>query len=228
MCIAFGSLHLKFHSKTSLLTSILLVSYILPYQRGWTKLPRPWDTSALPIPAQPPQEPPAHGDSSCQGSLHSAQGTGSHVSLLGPPAAMGSAEPAPLWPHSPAQPCPNAWGGAQCVGLPSWLGGLVMSCQALPCCTWGALTRTSKLILMAGNKAEGIHIFLWYLFGNAKSWKWFNMQWSQWRITSVMLLEYQGYILLIQTRSGNECHFLTKPLEHPWSQKNTKTLVKTM
>lgn len=22
-----------------------------------------------------------------------------------------------LWPHSPARPCPNAWGGAQCLGL---------------------------------------------------------------------------------------------------------------
>lgn len=77
---------------------------------------------------------------------------------------------------------------------------------------------------MTETKAEGIHTFIWYLFGNANSRRWFNMQWSQWIITSIMLLEYQGYILLIQTRPGNKCHFLTKPLEHPWSQKSTKTM----
>lgn len=60
-------------------------------------------------------------------------GHGSHGSLLGPPAAMGSAEPAALWPHSPAWPCPNAWGGAQCLGLPCaslLLAGVV--CDELP------------------------------------------------------------------------------------------------
>lgn len=41
-----------------------------------------------------------------------------HVSLLGPPAAMGCAEPGPLWSHIPAWSCPNAWGGAWYLGLP--------------------------------------------------------------------------------------------------------------
>lgn len=45
---------------------------------------------ASPIPAQL-----AHGGVPCQGSLHSAQGTGSHVSLLGSPSAVGSAGPGP-------------------------------------------------------------------------------------------------------------------------------------
>lgn len=135
-----------------------------------------------------PRTPLAHGGSSYQGSLHPAQGTGSHVSLLGPPPAVGSAEPAPLWPHSPAQPCPNARRGAQCLGLPCaslLLAGV--ACDELPgspCCAWGALRRTSKLLLMADTKVEGIHIFAWCLFGNATSWKRFNMQWSQWTILS--------------------------------------------
>lgn len=188
-------------------------------------------STALSIPAQLPQEPPAHGGSSCQGSLHSAQGTGSQVSLLGPPAAMVSAEPFPPVAPQPSTAlsqclgrCPVS-GAALCLPAPGW-GGLWWTARPCPAALWGALTRTSKQLLMAGTKVEGIHIFLWYLLGNAKSWKWFNMQWSQWTITSIMLLEYQGYILFIQTRPGNESHFLTKPLEHPWSQKSTKALLK--
>lgn len=155
-----------------------------------------------------------------------------HVSLLGPPATMGCAEPGPLWSQSPAWSCPNAWGGAWCLGLPCaslLLAGVTFGeLPALSCCAWGALTSTSKLLLMTETQVEGIHVFVRYLFGNSRSWKQFNMQWSQWKITPIILLEYQGYILLVQSRPGNKCHFLTKPLEHPWSQRSTKTWVKTM
>lgn len=120
---------------------------------------------------------------------------------------------------------PDVWG---CPVPPCFWLGWCGELPALPCCSWGALTRTSKLLLMTETQVERIHVFIQYLFGNARSWKQFNMQWSQWKTTSIILLEYQGYILLVQTRPGNKCHFLTKPLEHPWSQRSTKTWVKTI
>lgn len=133
-----GSLHLKFHSKTSLLTSILLVSYFLPYQRGWTKLSRLWGTASLAHPCSAsPRAPCPRGEllsglsPRCSGHRIDAMSACWGHQL--PWAVLSQAHCGPTAQHglvlTPGE-VPDVWG---CPVPPcSWLGWHVVRFQPCP------------------------------------------------------------------------------------------------